>query len=86
MYGGEIRKQELVCGQLPENRHVPPHGQSCAGCEERNRHGRCVPKRGLSADSRRLEAAAVIAETRTMSKRYSSAAEFDVTLLLELLG
>ena len=31
-------------------------------------------------------AAAVIAETRAMSKRYPSAAEFDVTLLLELLG
>jgi len=31
-------------------------------------------------------AAAVIAETRAMTKRYPGAAEFDVTLLLELLG
>ena len=78
------RSEGLVTVPLTLNRAITEHLATINGPR---RHSPSVEASGRwAALLIRLASAAVIAETRAMSKRYPSAAEFDVTFLLELLG
>jgi hypothetical protein len=78
------RSEGLVTVPLTPNRAITEHLATINGPR---RHSPSVEASGRwAALLIRLASRSRHAETRAMSRRYPSAAEFDVTLLLELLG